>query len=125
MFLQDEIQLLVTGMALGLCTPSSKLLKGTSSKKENEYDTDEELMFRLEEESLNEYNNYSKPHGVDLFTTGRGASFNDGPGDKFLVRHQFAQSGSLKLGNAGRPHRFAASIAGHVRFLTEHFTNCT
>lgn len=113
--LQDEIQLLVTGMALGLCAPVSKLLKGKPSK-ENEYDTDEELMFRLEEESLNELNNHgpSKIHNADLSMTGRGASFNDGPGEKFLMRHHLPQSGSLKLGSAGRPHRIVGSNAGHV-----------
>lgn len=102
-------------MALGLCAPVSKLLKG-KTLKENDYDTDEELMFRLEEESLNEMNHGPiKPHNADLSTSGRGASFNDGPGDKFLVRHQFPQSGSLKLGSAGRPHRLAGANAGHVR----------
>lgn len=72
-------------------------------------------MFRLEEESLNELNHgTTKPHMADLSTTGRGASFNDGPGDKFLMRHHFPQSGSLKLGSAGRPHRMVGPNAGHV-----------
>lgn len=111
---QDEIQLLVTGMALGLCAPVSKLLRGKASK-ENEYDTDEELIFRLEEESLNDLcHGPVKAHNADLSTTGRGASFNDGPGDKFLMRHNFPQSGSLKLGSAGRPHRVIGTNAGHV-----------
>lgn len=83
---QDEIQLLVTGMALGLGEPSKltkykRKIAAPLQTKESRKLADDELIFSLEEE-----------HVSDLSQT-QSLTFPVSGG------HQFSQTGSLKLKN--------------------------
>lgn len=109
--MQDEIQLLVTGMAIGLCDTSKMLKKLTIQDRE------EELIFNLEDEHQLQ-SSYNQPqYSVDQQQQQRSIR---SPG------HHLVQTGSLKVNPSAHTeqHRkFAAasvSSALSVRKIARH-----